>query len=342
MRIAQLVSNVTPTSLGFKKAIGSHVAWLTNGLVDRGHDVHLFGTSDSETKATLHSVSPSLASLTIPEDIKRYYTMLNISKCYEFAQDNVDIVHSHFNLLSSFFSHTSKVPSLISIHSPIREEIRPFLQHYKDEKYISFTLAQRKQMPELNWYANIYHGVDMNLFTYNPEPKDYFLYLGRITEDKGVHLAIEAARAAGVELRIAGASYPSEGYWQRAIEPHINGVTVRYIGEADFDTKIQLLRDAKALIFPTQCNEVFGYVMIEAMACGTPVIGYNNGSVPEIVKHGSSGFIVNNVEEMTEAIKNINSINRATVRKRAEIYFSLEKMVTGYERVYKKVLEETK
>lgn len=340
MRIAQLVSNFHPVRETFNKAIGSHVAWLTNGLVSRGHDVHLFASSDSTTKATLHANTISLYGQNLPEEVLKYYMLLNISKCYEYAQKHCDIVHSHYNLLSSFLSHASTVPTVISLHSPVTERIRPLLMHFKNERYISFTLAQRKQMPELNWYANIYHGVDTKHFSFNEAPEDYFLYLGRITEDKGVHLAIEAAKKAGVKLRIAGVSYPGEGYWQRFVEPHIDGETIRFFGEATYQSKVSLYRGAKALLFPTQVAEVFGYVMIEAMSCGTPIIGYNKGSVSEIVKDGQTGYVVSSVDEMVDAIKKIDSIDRKKVRQRAETYFSVEKMVKGYERVYKRVLEE--
>ena len=186
--------------------------------------------------------------------------------------------------------------------------------------------------------ANIYHGVDTRLFAFNPEPKDYFLYLGRVTEEKGVHLAIEAAQAAGVRLKIAGGSYPSEGYWHKSIEQAINGESVRYMGEADETAKIELLRGAKALLFSTQFDEVFGLVMIEAMSCGTPVIAWRSGSVPEVVSDGKTGFIVDSVEGMTKAILDIDRISRAETRQRAVDFFSQQKMTQGYLRVYERVI----
>ena len=341
MRIGQLTSNFHPIGPLSQKAIGSHVAWLSNGLVDKGHDVHVFASSESETRAHLHAVSEALSTLNLSENVVRYYMLLNISHGYEFGKNNLDIIHSHFNLFTSYFSRISDIPTITSIHSPITDRIRPLLQYFKNERYVSFSLAQRKQAPELNWYANIYHGVDMNIFKFNPDPEDYFLYLGRITEDKGVHFAIEAARAAGVPLRIVGTSYPGEGYWQKHVEPHVDGVNVRYLGEANFERKIELFQGARALLFPTQVAEAFGYSMIEAMACGTPVIGFNNGSVPEIIQEGVSGFVVENAEQMTTAIGNIDQIDRLKVRKRAELYFSVEKMISGYEKVYKRILEDT-
>lgn len=340
MRISQLVSSFYPTYSKSQHAINSHVAWLTNGLVQQGNKVTLFASSDSETTSSLHSTTPAISTLGLSESLVRHYLMSHITNCYEYSQKNCDIVHSHFNLLSSFVGRIASVPTVTSIHTPLKEEIKPLLEKFKNERYISFSLAQRKQLPSLNWYANIYHGVDTSIFAYNEKPEDYFLYIGRVTEDKGVHLAIEAAKAAGVKLRIAGVSYPSEGYWQKYVEPHINGDSIRFFGNASFDDKIPLIQNAKALLFPTQVQEIFGYVMIEAMSCGTPVIGWDNGSVKEIVKHQKTGYVINSVEEMTEAILKIDQIDRRQVRKRAEQYFSIEKMVSGYEKVYKRVIDD--
>src|SRR3990167_10910785 len=145
--------------------------------------------------------------------------------------NNVDIIHSHFTIISSFFNNLIDVPTVVSVHSPIEDRVRSILELHKNNRYISFSLAQRKQMPNLNWYANIYHGVNTNAFAFESEPEDYFVFLGRITQDKGTSSAIEAAKAAGVPLRIAGTSYPNEGYWQKSVEPHINGESIRSFGE---------------------------------------------------------------------------------------------------------------
>lgn len=338
MRIAQLTSNyhkVSPTST---HALYSLAAALVNGLTDLGNEVTLFASGDSESKGKLYSVTPT-SIYTQPEEIKRNYMMLLISKCFENAK-NFDVIHSHFTLMSSFFANFAPVPTLISVHSPIEDRLKPFLSLYNKNNYVSFSLAQRKQMPELNWVANIYHGVDTKVFTFNDAPKDYFFYLGRITEEKGVHLAIEAAKAAGVSLIIAGTSYQQEGYWHEKIEKNIDGNMVRYIGEANQETKIEYLRNAKGLLFPTQYDEVFGLVMIEAMACGTPVIAWNKGSVPEVIQDKHTGFVVDSVDKMVQAIKNIDKISRQACRERAERYFSIEKMVQGYERVYLRIIED--
>ncbi len=340
MKIAQLVSNLHSVDKLAYHAIYSHTAWLSSGLKSLGNDVTLYAAGDSKTDCPLVSVLPTAtSSLDLDENMKRHYTNLLISKCYSDAE-KYDIIHSHFNLLSSFYSNLVETPTINSIHSPIEDSLRPLLSKFKKNNYISFSLAQQKSFPELNWVGNIYHGIDTKSFSFNPKPKEYVLYLGRVTERKGVHLAIEAAKAAGAQLVIAGRSYPSEGYWHDKIEKHIDGKTVRYVGEAGFDQKIEYLKNAKAVLFPTQYHEVFGYVMIEAMSCGTPVIGWKSGAVPEVIKNKKTGYVVQSVKDMVSAIKNIDKISRKETRERAETFFSIEKMVTGYNKVYEKVIEE--
>lgn len=342
MRIAQLVSNLHPVNARSNHAIYSHTGILADAFVDHGHDVSLFASSESTSKAKLVGFPPAdIAQSELPEAIRRHYTHSLISQCYNKAAD-FDIIHSHFTLLSSFYSNLVQTPTVSSIHSPITEDLKPLLSQFKNNRYISFSLSQRKQFPELNWIANIYHGIDTSLFTYNENPEDYFLYIGRITEEKGIHYAIEAAKAAGVKLLIAGRSYATEGYWHKHLEPHIDGVNVRYVGEANLERKIELYRNAKGLLFPTQYDEVFGLVMIEAMSCGTPVIGWNKGSVPEVVQDGETGFVVSSVEEMTAAIKKIDKIDRKACRTRVEKLFSIEKMVQGYLKVYDRIVKENK
>lgn len=340
MKIAQLNSSFYKAEPNSSHAIYSHVAWLTNGLIALGHEVTLYGATDSLVNGAVESVLPRPASeLKLKDEIRRYYTHLAVSRCYGRAAA-YDIIHSHLNLVPSFYAALVKTPTVTSIHAPIEQDIYKLMLECSDCNYISFSLAQRKTMPKLNWIANIYHGIDTKIFSFNAKPKPYLLYLGRVTEQKGVHLAIEAAKAAGLQLVIAGYSYQNEGYWHEQIEKHIDGKTVRYVGEASFEQKIDYLRHATALLFPTQANEHFGYVMIEAMSCGTPVIGWKNGAVPEVVKHKETGYCVNSVKETVKAIKNIGKISREATRDRAEKLFSVEKMVAGYQKVYEKIIEE--
>ncbi len=341
--IAQIAPTGTPISVESSKAIYSHIGHLVDGFVDKKHNVTLFGHPDSQVKSevkdsTFHYDAES------KKNVARYEQWGVLSDCYMQARQGIyDVIHSHMNIMTGFFSRIEKnTPTLISIHSPIEEWMKPILRKHKDEKYISFSLAQRKEFPELNWYSNIYHGVDTDLFGFEENPEDYVLFLGRITHDKGAHVAIEACKLANVPLRIAGKSYSTEGYWHDKIESHINGNSIRYFGEVSLCEKIPLIQKAKAVVFPTFYNEAFGYVLIEAMSCGTPVIAFPNGSVPEIVKDGKTGFLVNNVEEMAQALKKIDTIDRHQVRKRAEQFFSLKQMLLHYDSVYHRVVKETK
>jgi len=340
MRIAQLTFDHQPVSANSNHAIFSHTGHLADHMTELGHEIHLFGAGDSQISGEVHSVIDKAEALRrLPKDLHKLYRHLLISKCYNFAK-RVDIIHSHYTLMSSYYANLVDTPTVSSIHSPIRPEIKPVMKHFKNNRYISFSLAQRKQMPELNWIANIYHGVDTKLFAYNEIPQDYFFYIGRITEDKGVHLAIEAAQKANVKLIIAGRSYIDEGYWHNQIEPKIDGEQIIYVGEAGSERKIELYQNAKAVLFPTQYEEVFGLVMIEAMSCGTPVIGWDSGSVREVLKDGETGYVVSSVKDMVQAIRDIDTIKRSNCRKRAEIYFSVKKMVSGYLKVYQRVIDE--
>lgn len=340
MKIAQVCSVYRRVSRTAPYGIPGSVGTLTDALVSKGHEVTLHASGDSETSARLASIIPTEAKIrnTSETEITRE-NLETASLCYSHA-DAFDIIHSHFSLLGCHFAPIVRTPTVHSIHSPITDEQLPHILRYRKERFISFSLAQRKKMPELNWVANIYHGIDTQTYAFSPEPQGYVLCLGRITDDKGVHHAIAAAKEAGVQLLIAGMSYPTGGYWSQYIEPHIDGSTVRFLGPADEARKIELLQGAKALLFPTIWDEPFGLVMIEAMACGTPVIGFGNGSVPEIVKDGQTGFVVHTSKQMASAIKKIGKISRAACRERAEKLFSIEKMVRGYEQVYERIIAE--
>lgn len=340
MKIAQLASNfrtIDPQSNG---AIYSHVAWLTNGLINSGHQVDLYASGDSHTKAKLYSVSKkSTISMKIPEMTRNHYLHWLISKCYKNAS-KYDIIHSHFFALSAFYSGLVNIPTVQSIHHLPNDQLRQIANKIKNNKYISFSLAQRQAMPELDWVGNIYHGVDTDIFSYNHEPQDYCLFLGRIAKDKGTHLAIEAAKNAKMPLIIAGSSNQKESYWYEKIQKHIDGKKVRYVGETNFKEKINYLKNAKAVLMPSQIDETFGYVLIEAMSCGTPAIGWNRGAIPEIISPNKTGYVVSTIQDMAQAIKSIDKISREETRKRAERYFSVEKMVSGYSKIYQRIIEE--
>ncbi|MEO5646100.1 MAG: glycosyltransferase [Candidatus Paceibacterota bacterium] len=343
LHIAQIAPLGSPVSSHQNKAIYSHIGHLVDGFAAKKHMVTLYGdpasTINGDVRSSVfHYDAESKAA------VARYEQWGLLSDCYLDAQQGAfDIIHSHMNVMTGFFSRLEKeIPTLISIHSPLENWMKPILLKHKDEKYISFSLAQRKQLPELNWYANIYHGVDTDLFAFEKEPEDYVLFIGRLTHDKGAHVAIAACKEAGIQLKIAGRSYGTETYWHNMIEPFINDSSIKYLGEVSLQEKIPLIQKAKAIVFPTFYPEAFGYVLIEAMACGTPVIAFPNGSVPEIVKHGVTGFLVKDQEEMVGALKLIDTIDRKQVRNRAEQFFSLKRMLSHYDSVYNRIIADTK
>ena len=336
MKIAQLCSILHPVTPDSARGIYGLVGNACDALVRRGHDVTLFASGDAKVNAKVCSRVPVNGSARgIPESEILRENLETASLCFSQAEQ-FDVIQSHFSLIGCHFSPVVKTPTFHSIHSPITPELAPHLLRYRKEKFISFSLAQRSQLPELNWVANIYHGIDTSVYAYQDQPEDYVLYLGRMTQDKGVHHAIAAAKAAKVKLLIAGVSYSNEGYWSKFIEPQIDGVQVRFIGHADVEQKRKLMQNARALLFPSLAQETFGLVMIEAMSCGTPVIGFDVGAVAEVVQDQETGFVVRTEKQMAAAIKKIKHIHRKAVRQRAETFFSLERMAAGYERVYQR------
>jgi glycosyltransferase involved in cell wall biosynthesis len=338
MRIAQLTSNFYSVPPRSSKAIFYMVHRLTEGLLAAGHDVTLFASGDSETAAKLIAVTENQTSdMGIPEHVTQHYLHLLISECYSRAKD-FDVIHSHFNTTALPYARLTDVPTVHTLHTPISAETLPIVEAYKDQRFISFTHSQQHLYPRLNWVGNIYHGVDHGHLTFNAEPKDYLLFMGRIVPEKGVDVAIEAAKAAGMKLIIVGRTNEAHmAYFRERIEPHIDGVNIRFVGEATHETKVEFFRNAKALLFPVQWEEPFGLVMIEAMACGTPVIGFDRWSVAEIVQDQETGYVVRDLAGMVDAIGRIGAIDRAACRRRTERFFSYERMVSGYQAIYRRV-----
>jgi glycosyltransferase involved in cell wall biosynthesis len=342
MKIAQLCSVGRLVSHEAPHGIYGSVGNLSDALVDHGHEVALYASGDALTRAkVIAATAVNAKTRGVSETEIMRENLETASLCYRQA-DKYDIIHSHFSLLGCHFSQIVSTPTVHSIHSPVTPDLWEHLLKYKKERFISFSHAQRRRMPDLNWVGTVYHSIDTKTYAFSPEPQGYALYLGRITEDKGVHHAIAAAKEAGIQLLVVGTSYPSEGYWSEKIEPHVDGSTVRFLGPADLKRKIELLQGAKVLLFPTLYDEVFGLVMIEAMACGTPTIGFDNGAVSEIVEDGQTGYVVRTPKQMAAAIKKIDKISRQACRDRAEKLFSIEKMVRGYERVYERVIASSK
>lgn len=313
---------------------------LTEGLVERGVDVTLFATADSITWARLVSVCPRPYSEDSSIDPK-VWESLHISAVFERAAE-FDLIHNNFDFLPLTYSGLVRTPVLTTIHGFSSERIVPVYEKYNGRAYY-VAISNADRHPKLDYVATIYHGIALEEFTLRRERGDYLLFFGRIHAEKGTAEAIEVARRAGRRLIIAGIVQDRD-YFEREVEPHIDGERVQYIGSAGPDLRDQLLGGAFALLHLINFDEPFGLSMIEAMACGVPVIARERGSVPEIIKHGETGFIADSVDAAVEALSRVPQLDPARLRSYVEENFSRERMVDNYIRVYEEVLrmEEAK
>ena len=342
---------------------------LADGLQILGHDITLFTPGSVRTKVKNTNVDlkyfeeevEKLTGKSIKEGgttellKKKPLTFITltrqiqtelVAKCYQMANDGkFDLVHVYTNEeeIAMAFARFLKVPSVFTHHEPFNflARYRTNFQKYKDLDFISISKSQQKAFPNLNFVGNVYHGIDVNRFKLNEKPKNYFAYLGRIIKPKGVHLAIQACLESGNRLKIAGKHYSGHGgdkYWEKKIKPFIDNKQIEYVGYLKSDKeKSDFLGGAKALLMPVQWEEPFGMVMLESMTTGTPVIGFNKGSIPEVVKDGETGFVVRDVKKMKEKFKEVDKLDRVKIREKVEKEFSLEKMIRGHEQIYKKV-----
>jgi glycosyltransferase involved in cell wall biosynthesis len=343
MRIAQLAptyERVPPAAYGGTEHI---VHLLTEELVRRGHDVTLYASGDSLTAATLRSVTPQpvrYGDWTDGLKHAEYLQLANAQACFlDAAAGEFDIVHNHAGIEGLVLAVSSRTPVLTTNHNPFADEVRSIWDAYPWAHH-AISSASAATFPSRGALPPIHHGIDVASFAFGEHPAGYLVFLGRFSPEKGAARAIAAARAAGRPLVLAGKVDTADAaHFAADIKPHIDGDRVRYVGEADFEAKSRLLAGADALLFPIDWSEPFGLVMIEALASGTPVIGLRRASVPEVVEHGVTGFVVDDVEAMVNAIGRIGEIDRRTCRREAERRFSVGRMVDDYERHYEMVLE---
>lgn len=309
------------------------VSLLTEGLVERGVDVTLFATADSVTAARLESVCPRPLGEDPSLDAK-VWESLHIANAFEHA-GRFDLVHNHFDFLPLTYTGLTDVPVLTTIHGFSSERILPVYERYDGRvSYVSISDADRR--PSLTYVATVYHGIALEEFTPRERVGDYLVFFGRIHADKGVAEAIELARRVRMRLVIAGLIQDQE-YFRREVEPHIDGDAVRYVGNAGPEQRDELLGNAYALVHLVNFAEPFGLSMIEAMACGTPVIGRRRGSVAEVVDEGITGFVVDDLEAAVSAAERVATLDRRAVRERCAARFSRDRMVDDYLRVYDEV-----
>jgi glycosyltransferase involved in cell wall biosynthesis len=342
MRIAQIAplwERVPPFRYGGIELI---VKLLTDELVRRGHEVTLFASGDSITKAKLCSVHDR--ALRLDPNIKEpaIYEQMLLAEIYENAH-HFDIIHSHIGCAALPYTSFVKTPTVHTMHGIFTPDNEKIYRRFARQPFISISEAQREPRLGLNYIHTVYNGIDTAVYSFHPEPAQpsYIAFVGRISPEKGPLQAIKVARAVGLPLKMAGKiDSVDREYYQQQVEPLIDGEQIQYLGEISHEDKVKLLGGATVTLFPITWREPFGLVMIESMATGTPVIGMNLGSVPEVIAHGKTGFVCNSLGEMIEVIPNALKLDRQTCREYVVSRFSVETMTDEYERVYELVLKK--
>ena len=336
MRIAQiapLYESVPPKLYGGTERVVAH---LTDALVDRGHEVVLFASGDSKTRAELVPCRKVALRLDkkLSWDVPAHLAML--AEIKKQAKD-FDIFHFHLDCFHLPLFQDIAHRTLTTVHGlQDINDLRRLHRHYPNFPLVSISASQRRPLPHLCWIKTIHHGYPTSQYTFSPMAKgDYLAFLGRIAPEKGVDRAIEIARRSGFPLRIAAkVDSADKDYFEAHILPLLDAPGVQFIGEIGEAEKSEFLGGAHALLFPISWPEPFGLVMIEAMACGTPVIGFNRGAVPEVMQDGVTGFIVDDVEGAVCAVAQLDTIDRGVVRATFERRFSVDVMATKYEGAY--------
>lgn len=306
--------------------------YLANGLVERGHEVTVLAHPDSEVKAKL--VKAKVEKIEWETQLATY---TNFLKKYG---DQFDIINAQTDHLCCFFTPFVKTPIIHTmIFGHFWDQVKIALKIFKNQYFSSISQSNKRCYPFLNWQGIVYNGLNTRQFKFNDRPEDYLLFLGRVVYEKGVEDAIQIAKETKNKLIIAGES--TKDYFEEKIRPKLDK-NITYVGPANFKKKTKLLQGARALLHPHLYAEGFGNSLIESQASGTPVIAYPHGSTPEVVRDKKTGFIVENVAQAKEALKNIDQIKRADCRKFIEDNFTIERMVLGYEEMFKKVIAQNK
>lgn len=342
MRIAQIAplwEQVPPVTYGGTELV---VSLLTEELVRRGHEVTLFASGDSTTAAKLESVHPKALRLDKAVREAGIYEMLQLSQVYERAKE-FDVIHSHMGCAALPYANLVKTPTIHTLHGIFTPDNEKMFVHARRQPFVSISDSQREPRLGLNCVATVYNGVDTSTYQFYPEPGElpYLAFLGRVSPEKGTHLAIEIAKRTGWTLKIAGKIDAVDvDYYETEVKPHIDGEQIQFLGEANHTQKNILMGNAVATLFPITWREPFGLVMIESMATGTPVIAMDLGSTSEVIAHGKTGFLCQSLDEFVQALEQIQSIDRHACRQRVEDHFSVRQMVDGYEAVYRQAMAE--
>jgi glycosyltransferase involved in cell wall biosynthesis len=337
MRIAQvapLYESVPPRGYGGTERV---VAYLTDELLRRGHEVTLFASADSRTDARLVAgSSAALRLMAVRDPLAHHICMLD--ELFRRA-DDFDVIHSHVDYLAFPFLASCPVPSVSTLHGRLDlADLKPIYRRFR-VPLISISDAQRRPVAHANWLRTVYHGLPLDELTFQPQPDGYLAFLGRIAPEKRVDRAIEIAKRVDMPLKIAAKVDPADQqYYEQVVRPLLDHPLVEFIGEINGREKSEFLGRARAVLFPIDWPEPFGLVMIEAMACGTPVIAFRAGSVPEVMKDGVTGFVVGDLDEAARAVRDVQQIDRAACRAYFEGRFSVGAMTDAYLSVYGEII----
>jgi glycosyltransferase involved in cell wall biosynthesis len=340
MRIAQvapLYESVPPKYYGGTERV---VSYLTEELVRQGHEVTLFASGDSVTKARL--VAPCNRSLRLDKRAVDHLVHHVLMVEYVFQRANeFDVIHFHIDHIHFPLARRHDVPTVTTLHGRLDlPDLPPFYREFHDIPLVSISNAQREPLPKANWAGTVYHGLPKTLYSFHEKPGQYLAFLGRISPEKRVDRAIRIAREVGLKIKIAAKVDKVDWeYYRNVVEPLLKDPVTEFVGEIGEGEKDEFLGNAKALLFPIDWPEPFGLVMIEALACGTPVVAYRHGSVPEVLEDGKTGFIVNGLEDAIEAVRKIDSIDRKRCRQVFEERFCAERMAKDYVAIYERLIE---
>jgi glycosyltransferase involved in cell wall biosynthesis len=334
-QIAPLWESVPPRLYGGTERI---VSYITEELVRQGHDVTLFASGDSVTTARLRGACPNALRLQSALVNRDAPLILMQEQALGAEAERFDIIHSHLDFLSFPMSRRCATPVLTTLHGRLDlPELIPIYQEYAEMPVVSISDAQRIPLPDANWQGTVYHGLP-DLYAFHPNPGSYLAYLGRICPEKRPDHAIEIAKRVGIPLRIAAKVDPVDReYFETQIAPLLDHPLVEYLGEITDEEKCDFLGDAAAVLCTYDWPEPFGIVLIEALACGTPVFAYRRGSIPEIIEDGVTGFICDSLEEMVTAIDRLPLIQRWQCRESFEARFTVQRMVEDYLALYERI-----
>ena len=336
-QVAPLWESVPPKLYGGTERI---VSYITEALVRMGHSVTLFASGDSVTGARLEAICPQALRLNTGI-FNRDAPMMMLQERSLGAEGDFDVIHSHLDFLGFPLARRNPRPVVTTLHGRLDlPELQPVFREFADMPLVSISDAQRRPLPWANWQATIHHGLPAHLYTYHSQHQGYLAFLGRISPEKRPDHAIEVAKRTGLPLRIAAKVDPADlQYFRSEIEPLLDHPLIEFIGEISDAEKNDFVGNALALVCPYDWPEPFGLVLIEALACGTPVLAYRRGSIPEIIEHGTTGFVSENLSEMVAAVERLGEIDRQRCRTSFDQRFTADRMARDYVALYERIIE---